>query len=53
MTTMIAEIYDARTAAVLANPDIGVIQIAHRLGVSAAPLYRYIPAARTANTAGG
>ena len=53
MTTMIAEIYDARTAAVLANPDIGVIQIAHCLGVSAAPLYRYIPAARTANTAGG
>jgi predicted DNA-binding transcriptional regulator YafY len=34
----------------LANPDIGVTQIAHRLGVSAATLYRYIPAARTANT---
>jgi DNA invertase Pin-like site-specific DNA recombinase len=35
--------------ALLANPDIGVIQIAHRLGVSPATLYRYIPAARTAN----
>jgi predicted transcriptional regulator YheO len=34
----------------LANPDIGVTQIAHRLGVSPATLYRYIPAARTANT---
>jgi hypothetical protein len=34
----------------LANPDIGVTQIAHRLGVSSATLYRYIPAARTANT---
>jgi transposase-like protein len=33
----------------LANPDIGVTQIAHRLGVSPATLYRYIPAARTAN----
>jgi AcrR family transcriptional regulator len=31
----------------LANPDIGVTQIAHRLGVSPATLYRYIPAART------
>jgi DNA invertase Pin-like site-specific DNA recombinase len=38
--------------AMLANPDIGVIQIAHRLGVSPATLYRYIPAARTANTSG-
>ena len=38
--------------AMLANPDIGVIQIAHRLGVSPATLYRYIPAARTANTPG-
>jgi AcrR family transcriptional regulator len=36
--------------AMLANPDIGVAQIAHRLGVSPATLYRYIPAARTANT---
>jgi DNA invertase Pin-like site-specific DNA recombinase len=35
--------------ALLANPDIGVAQIAHRLGVSPATLYRYIPAARTAN----
>ena len=35
-----------------ANPDIGVTQIAHRLGVSPATLYRYIPAARTANTPG-
>jgi DNA invertase Pin-like site-specific DNA recombinase len=34
----------------LANPDIGVTQIAQRLGVSPATLYRYIPAARTANT---
>ena len=39
--------------AMLANPDIGVTQIAHRLGVSPATLYRYIPAARTANTPGG
>ena len=31
---------------------IGVTQIAHRLGVSPATLYRYIPAARTANTPG-
>jgi DNA invertase Pin-like site-specific DNA recombinase len=36
--------------AMLASPDIGVTQIAHRLGVSPATLYRYIPAARTANT---
>src|SRR5499433_1302188 len=35
--------------AMLANPDIGVTQIAHRLGVSPATLYRYMPA-RTANT---
>jgi Helix-turn-helix domain of resolvase/Resolvase, N terminal domain len=34
--------------ALLANPDIGVTQIAHRLGVSPATLYRYIPGARTA-----
>jgi DNA invertase Pin-like site-specific DNA recombinase len=39
--------------ALLANPDIGVNQIAHRLGVSPATLYRYIPAARTANTQAG
>jgi DNA invertase Pin-like site-specific DNA recombinase len=38
--------------AMLANPDIGVTQIAHRLGVSPATLYRYIPAARTANLPG-
>jgi DNA invertase Pin-like site-specific DNA recombinase len=36
--------------ALLANPDIGVRQIADRLGVSPATLYRYIPAARTAST---
>jgi len=36
--------------AMLANPDIGVTQIAHRLGVSPATLYRYIPAARTSVT---
>jgi DNA invertase Pin-like site-specific DNA recombinase len=35
--------------ALLANPDIGVTQIADRLGVSPATLYRYIPAARTSN----
>jgi DNA invertase Pin-like site-specific DNA recombinase len=35
--------------AMLANPDIGVTQIAHRLGVSPATLYHYIPAARTAH----
>jgi DNA invertase Pin-like site-specific DNA recombinase len=35
--------------AMLANPEIGVTQIAHRLGVSPATLYRYIPAARTAH----
>jgi len=39
-----------KAAALLANPDIGVTRIAHRLGVSPATLYRYIPAARTANT---
>jgi transposase-like protein len=27
----------------LANPDIGVTQIAQRLGVSPGTLYRYIP----------
>jgi len=35
--------------AMLVNPDVGVSQIAHRLGVSPATLYRYLPAARTAN----
>jgi DNA invertase Pin-like site-specific DNA recombinase len=40
------------TKAMLANPDIGVTQIAHRIGVSPAALYRYIPAARTANSPG-
>jgi len=30
----------------------GVTQIAHRLGVSPATLYRYLPAARIANTPG-
>jgi len=39
--------------AMLANPDIGVTQIAHRLGVSPGTLYRYIPAARSANMPGG
>ena len=29
--------------ALLANPDIGVTQIAHRLGVSPATFYRYSP----------
>jgi hypothetical protein len=38
--------------AMLANPGIGVTQIAHRLGVSPATLYRYLPAARTGNTPG-
>ena len=38
--------------AMLANHDIGVTQIAHRLGISPTMLYRYIPAARTANTPG-
>jgi hypothetical protein len=33
--------------AMLANPDVGVTQIAHHRGVSPATLYRYIPAART------
>jgi DNA invertase Pin-like site-specific DNA recombinase len=32
--------------AMLSNPDIGVASIAHRLGVSLATLYRYIPSAR-------
>ena len=37
----------------LANPDISVTQIAHRLRVSPATLHRYIPAARTANAPDG
>jgi DNA invertase Pin-like site-specific DNA recombinase len=37
--------------AMLANPDITVAEVAERMGVSAATLYRYLPAARTANTA--
>jgi AcrR family transcriptional regulator len=37
----------ART--LLANPDITVADIAGRLGVSPATLYRYLPAARTAH----
>ncbi len=38
--------------AMLANPDIAVTQVAQRLGVSPATLYRYLPAARTANKPG-
>jgi len=41
--------YIEAAKAILANPDIGVTQIAHRLGVSPATLYRNIPAARAAN----
>jgi DNA invertase Pin-like site-specific DNA recombinase len=37
----------ART--LLANPDITVAEVADRVGVSPATLYRYLPAARTAN----
>jgi hypothetical protein len=33
----------------LTNPEIGVTQIAHRLGVSTATLYRHILVTRTAN----
>ena len=40
------------TRALLANPDTGVTQIAARPGVSPATLYRYIPAARAANSPG-
>ena len=36
--------------ALLANPDITVADVADRLGVSPATLYRYLPAARTANS---
>jgi DNA invertase Pin-like site-specific DNA recombinase len=38
----------ART--LLANPDITVDDVADRIGVSPATLYRYLPAARTANS---
>ena len=38
----------ART--LLANPDITVADIADRIGVSPATLYRYLPAAKTANS---
>jgi DNA invertase Pin-like site-specific DNA recombinase len=38
----------ART--LLSNPDITVSDVASRLGVSPATLYRYMPAARTANS---
>jgi DNA invertase Pin-like site-specific DNA recombinase len=34
----------------LANPDITVAEVAQRVGVSPATLYRYLPAARTANS---
>ncbi|MGO9771274.1 MAG: helix-turn-helix domain-containing protein [Roseiarcus sp.] len=33
----------------LANPDITVAEVADRVGVSPATLYRYLPAARTAH----
>ncbi len=33
----------------LANPNITVAEVAERVGVSPATLYRYLPAARTAN----
>ncbi len=36
-----------------ANPDITVADVADRAGVSPATLSRYLPAARTANAAGG
>jgi DNA invertase Pin-like site-specific DNA recombinase len=38
----------ART--LLANPDITVADVADRLGISPATLYRYLPAARTVNS---
>ena len=38
----------ART--LLANPDIPVSEVADRLGVSPATLYRYLPAAKAANS---
>jgi len=36
--------------AMLGNPDITVAEVAERMGVSPATLYRYLPAARTANS---
>jgi len=33
----------------LANPDITAAEVAQRVGVSPATLYRYLPAARTAH----
>lgn len=36
--------------ALLANPDIMVSEVARRLGVSPATLYRYLPAARTTHS---
>jgi DNA-binding MurR/RpiR family transcriptional regulator len=48
--SMSTKLSSAPVEAMLANPDIAVTQIAQRLGVSPATLYRYIPAARTANT---
>ena len=42
---------DVGTArAMLTNPDIGVVSVASRPGVSLATLYRYIPAARASNS---
>jgi hypothetical protein len=38
----------ART--LLANPDIAVTDVADRIRASPATLYRYLPAARAANT---
>jgi DNA invertase Pin-like site-specific DNA recombinase len=35
----------------LANPDITVAEVAERVGVSPATIYRYLPAARTAHGA--
>jgi AcrR family transcriptional regulator len=34
----------------LANPDIPVSEVADRLGVSPATLYRYLPGAKAANS---
>ena len=40
-------------ATLLANPDITVAEVAERVGVSPATLYRYLPAARTAHLPDG
>jgi len=40
---------ETETLSVLANPDITVAEVAERVGVSPATLYRYLPAARTAH----